>query len=391
MRQVEKNVTPSAIVGIDNVNIDSYLKSLCDPQYCTIASTCDSASDPLFQTTNPVTLPEYIPGQACCGGGNIGSTCSSLGHVLPTCDLAGVCQVSLNVSDNNSYCGPVNKRATQWIGVVITLIGAAFLNVGLNLQKLALRKRHEKTQAKKLQKRMVERLSAIRLGAIRFPSFSSQMGNLKKRTSSATSSVAMSERRPRGPSEIALGSGDTFIEDDSQTLPDLYKTSREREPNSTNGGLYGAGEPSNHISRNHLDLAIDHPRAPALRITARSPLSATVTREDGTTEDIPLPSSPEDKPEFQKNLNFSNLAKNPIWVLGMVIFVFSNFLNFIALQFAPQSLVAPLGSISLVVNVILAPIINGEKFTWKDIVGVVLIVAGSSMTVAFAGVSGKGI
>ena len=74
----------------------------------------------------------------------------------------------------------------------------------------------------------------------------------------------------------------------------------------------------------------------------------------------------------------------------MIVFVFSSFLNFIALQFAPQSLVAPLGSISLVVNVIIAPLINRESFTWKDIVGVILIVGGSSMTVAFAGVSGKG-
>ena len=65
----------------------------------------------------------------------------------------------------------------------------------------------------------------------------------------------------------------------------------------------------------------------------------------------------------------------------------SNFVNFVALQFAPQSLIAPLGSMSLVVNVIAAPLINKEKFTWKDIVGVILIVGGSSMTVAFAGVS----
>ncbi|KAJ3027654.1 NIPA-like protein 3, partial [Rhizophlyctis rosea] len=71
----------------------------------------------------------------------------------------------------------------------------------------------------------------------------------------------------------------------------------------------------------------------------------------------------------------------------MIVFILGNFFNFIALQFAAQSLVAPLGSISLVVNVILAPLINNERWTWKDVVGVLLIVAGSSMTVAFAGVN----
>ena len=64
--------------------------------------------------------------------------------------------------------------------------------------------------------------------------------------------------------------------------------------------------------------------------------------------------------------------------------------NVVALQFAPQSLVAPLGSISLVVNVIVAPWLNKERWGWKDIVGVILIVGGSSMVVAFSGYAAKG-
>ena len=67
-----------------------------------------------------------------------------------------------------------------------------------------------------------------------------------------------------------------------------------------------------------------------------------------------------------------------------------SFLNLAALKFAPQSLVAPLGSISLVVNVVLAPLINKENITFKDIAGILLIVGGSSMTVVFAGAAGKG-
>ncbi|KAJ1547663.1 hypothetical protein HK405_005247, partial [Cladochytrium tenue] len=39
------------------------------------------------------------------------------------------------------------------------------------------------------------------------------------------------------------------------------------------------------------------------------------------------------------------------------------------------------------VNVVMAPLMNRERFTWKDVIGVVLIVGGSSLTVLFAGVS----
>ncbi|KAJ3416033.1 hypothetical protein HDV05_003392 [Chytridiales sp. JEL 0842] len=378
-RQQEKNLSASIILGKPDVNIDEYLSGLCSPKYCTIASFCDSPSDPLFLNRSQSSLQKFARGEACCGGGEAMATCiPSLGNTpLPTCDLSTTCQVSSDFNDINFYCSAVNKRSTLWIGVIITLIGAAFLNVGLNLQKLALRKRHEKTQAKKLQKRMVERLSAIRLGAIRFPSFN---GNLKKRASSTNESIEMDYRPTTTDPSSLDGSSQSNLEGDQLAVGREVGNKQLAPPNPSY---------MNHVSRNHLDLDIDNPAAPALRITARSPTSATVTREDGSTEDIPLPSSPEDKAEFQKNLDFASLVKNPIWVLGMVIFIFSNFLNFIALQFAPQSLVAPLGSISLVVNVVLAPLINQETFTWKDIVGVVMIVAGSSMTVAFAGVNYK--
>ncbi|KAJ3298423.1 hypothetical protein HK104_010753 [Borealophlyctis nickersoniae] len=119
-----------------------------------------------------------------------------------------------------------------------------------------------------------------------------------------------------------------------------------------------------------------------------SQLGRDATLNSGRDTPDSEPGSPAEV-EFQKHLNMVGLLRNPIWILGMIVFVLGNFLNFIALQFAAQSLVAPLGSISLVVNVIIAPLINRERWTWKDIVGVVLIVGGSSMTVAFAGVSSK--
>jgi hypothetical protein len=45
-------------------------------------------------------------------------------------------------------------QSTQWIGIILTLIAAALTNLGLNLQKLALRKRHEK-EVKKIEKEKI--------------------------------------------------------------------------------------------------------------------------------------------------------------------------------------------------------------------------------------------
>ena len=70
--------------------------------------------------------------------------------------------------------------------------------------------------------------------------------------------------------------------------------------------------------------------------------------------------------------------------MGFIVFALGNFTNLAALNFAPQSLVGPLSSFSLVCNVIIAPIMNGEKWTWKDILGVFLIVSGSAIVVVFS-------
>ncbi|KAJ3332698.1 hypothetical protein HDU76_013377 [Blyttiomyces sp. JEL0837] len=387
-RQLNKNITADIILGQPGINITTYLEGLCSPSFCTISSFCtDSNFDLLNSSSNPFDLPEYPSHDACCAGGSTSMTCSSIaGGSLNTCDLDNTCQ--------NFTCAPINKKATQWIGILISLIGAAFLNVGLNLQKLALRKRHETTQKKKMQLRMMQRLSAIRLGALRFPSFSA-----KKRSPSINSRSSFMGST-NGDGGVVRFWGNRRVSEMSESTV-THEDRDDRE--SVDHGQEATGSHQHHHQqativsglrnskgRNHLDLGIELPRSNGgLKVTTEGPSSATVTREDGTTETITLPVAPEDKAEFQKNLNFSSLIKNPIWILGFLIFIFSNFFNFVALQFAPQSLIAPLGSISLVVNVILAPIINREKFTWKDVIGVILIVGGSSMTIVFAGVSGK--
>ena len=164
-RQLEKNISGTTITGIPNVNISDYLNKLCDPGFCNIQSFCDSQSDPLFNSTSSSSLSfhEFARGEACCGGGNDiinslnsslsasysdsssqpVSTCSVLGNILSTCSLDATCQPLEN--NDTQYCAYVNlNNSTRWIGIIITLLGAIFNSVGLNLQKLALRTRDEK-------------------------------------------------------------------------------------------------------------------------------------------------------------------------------------------------------------------------------------------------------
>ncbi|KAG0284531.1 hypothetical protein BGZ96_011114 [Linnemannia gamsii] len=75
-----------------------------------------------------------------------------------------------------------------------------------------------------------------------------------------------------------------------------------------------------------------------------------------------------------------------LWAAGLFVFIVGNLGGFIALRFAPQSLTAPLGSISLISNVIIAPLVNKEVLGRWDLAGIFFIVAGSVIVVVFSGI-----
>ena len=74
---------------------------------------------------------------------------------------------------------------------------------------------------------------------------------------------------------------------------------------------------------------------------------------------------------------------NPRWITGLALTVLGSIADFAALAFAAQSLVAILGSLTLVVNILLAPLMLNEKVSQTDVRAVVMIVIGCMIAVAF--------
>ncbi|GAA5990464.1 hypothetical protein JCM10908_007383 [Rhodotorula pacifica] len=75
--------------------------------------------------------------------------------------------------------------------------------------------------------------------------------------------------------------------------------------------------------------------------------------------------------------------RNKLWLLGFGLMNSGELCNFLAYAFAPPSVVAPLGMVTLVANVFLAPLIVREPFRRKDLVGVAIAVIGGA-TVVYA-------
>jgi drug/metabolite transporter (DMT)-like permease len=75
--------------------------------------------------------------------------------------------------------------------------------------------------------------------------------------------------------------------------------------------------------------------------------------------------------------------KRPIWWLGFVTMFLGEAGNIFAYGFAPASIIAPLGTISLVLNAIIAPFYLKEKFGIKDTIGILLATTGTFLIVFF--------
>lgn len=79
----------------------------------------------------------------------------------------------------------------------------------------------------------------------------------------------------------------------------------------------------------------------------------------------------------------ASMMRRPRWVIGITCVVVGSLADFAALGFAAQSLVATLGSLTLVSNVIIAPMLLNERVTREDYQATTLIVAGCALSVAF--------
>mmetsp|Transcript_1571 Transcript_1571/g.2767 ORF Transcript_1571/g.2767 Transcript_1571/m.2767 type:complete len:623 (-) Transcript_1571:28-1896(-) len=76
--------------------------------------------------------------------------------------------------------------------------------------------------------------------------------------------------------------------------------------------------------------------------------------------------------------------KQPLWLVGMFLITSGSLLDFVAFGMAPQSLLAPLGALSLVWNAMIAPLFNSEKLTRQNLIATGIIMFGTLMTVIFA-------
>ncbi|ORZ16914.1 magnesium transporter NIPA-domain-containing protein [Absidia repens] len=109
-----------------------------------------------------------------------------------------------------------------------------------------------------------------------------------------------------------------------------------------------------------------------------------------TSEDFSATSPEEEDLEHQRFImamaqeqrdGDSEYLRSKLWWLGITLMILGEVGNFVAYGFAPASTIAPLGTTTLVANVIMAPLMLKEVFRKRDFVGIILAVAGAAIVV----------
>ncbi len=94
-------------------------------------------------------------------------------------------------------------------------------------------------------------------------------------------------------------------------------------------------------------------------------------------------------PEDQKSIivMLKLLIRSKTWLLGFLLTLLSIILYFIALIWAPLSAIAPLSGFGLVILITYAHIDLQESFNYKEIIGIILVIAGVSVSSYFTSLS----
>lgn len=80
----------------------------------------------------------------------------------------------------------------------------------------------------------------------------------------------------------------------------------------------------------------------------------------------------------------THYLKSKIWWVGLTLMVLGEIGNFSAYGFSPASLVAPLGTTTVIANAIIAVVFLRERVRYQDVFGVTLAIVGAFLLITFS-------
>ena len=128
--------------------------------------------------------------------------------------------------------------------------------------------------------------------------------------------------------------------------------------------------------------------APASPTTTLPPPPSSSLEKDSTSKHLRSSHHPSHHHHHHRSSSNSNSKPRPArsfreWQAGIALFAGGNVFNFVSFGFAAQSLLAALGSVQFVSNVVFARLVLKEAVTWRVLGATALIVTGEFVVFSF--------
>ncbi|KAG6837953.1 hypothetical protein H0H93_008347 [Arthromyces matolae] len=251
---------------------------------------------------------------------------------------------------------PKLTQAT-FIGILIAVSGNILISLALNLQKLAHKRveaqvranrpkgtgNEHRTSGSAIQRRVSESPSLDERDEDEIHAMTSSQSN--------TSNARLSEVEPLNPSWREPTYGSVTHEANGHNPKDVRP--RPGFTSHTMPRWFRGHNP--RISAPVLPVDVVSADSELLQQTSKSNTRQDMVEEHNETEYL----------------------KSKLWWLGFFLMNVGETGNFISYAWAPASVVAPLGTFALIANCLFAPLLLGEHFRQRDLIGITIAIVGA--------------
>ncbi|KIM46009.1 hypothetical protein M413DRAFT_441076 [Hebeloma cylindrosporum] len=243
-----------------------------------------------------------------------------------------------------------------FIGILVAITGNILISLALNLQKLA----HKRVE------------------------------NMKRACNEEQSGLTLDESdehedlvQPERDQEIE----DVFSATSSVANAELQPLTANPDPIIRDYGTESLGTSPGQSQRKHHSFLLRFSPSRVRSRTTRGKfmLPADIMTEDAALHGFPSGNIPQDAQDGSDAVeeNEGEYLKSKLWWMGFLLMNVGEMGNFISYAFAPASVVAPLGTFALIANCFFAPLLLGEHFRKRDLLGVAIAIIGA-VTVVLA-------
>ena len=253
----------------------------------------------------------------------------------------------------------------NWIiGVLLACVASFVSNLGLNLQKL----NHLRN----------DRRAAAAASEPSSPPAASSHSNSAPSPDAASSNIRYFARH--APAPLHLNGRSSALTFPASASPSSSSSS------SLSARAYPSYQSTDNLSHSNENRSLQPlPSPPSSTLlppplpTLSSPASSPAVPSSPTLDRSAPPSRTPSPPPSPLSYH-----RQTLWRVGLALVILGSLADFVALIFAAQSIIAPLGSLTLVFNTILAPFLLDEPVERVDVLATIAIVIGSSLSVACA-------